>query len=109
VAQLDGSLTLLPAWMTEPEAAALEVVSQPRISRDALISLRRIVDAAVSSQAGMARDGGERERSEAAAAKPAAGRPQSTASAGDRKRSARAAGATTAQRTPRNRKRGRKA
>ncbi|HEX7116093.1 MAG TPA: hypothetical protein VF193_13255, partial [Steroidobacter sp.] len=72
IEQRDGSLTLLPAWMAEPEAAKLHIVSQPRISHDALISLRRIVDAAVSSRAGMARDGGEHERSEAAAEKPAA-------------------------------------
>ncbi|EQD25796.1 hypothetical protein B1A_22152, partial [mine drainage metagenome] len=63
VEQLDGSLTLLPTWMADPAAGELEVVREPRISREALIELRRVVDAGVSSRASQARGGGGNERS----------------------------------------------
>ena len=59
VAQRDGSLTLLPTWMADPDAAGMAIVAQPRIDAQALIELRRIIDAAVSSQASPA--GGARD------------------------------------------------
>src|SRR5262249_27097494 len=72
IEQNDGTLTLLPTWMADPAAEELRVVQVPRISREALIELRHIVDAAVLSGAGPTRDGGDGGRGKrAAAAKPA--------------------------------------
>ena len=47
IEQDDGSLSLLPIWV----AAEFNIVSGPRISREALVELRHLVDAAVSSRA----------------------------------------------------------
>ena len=46
VALADGTMTLLPQWMTEPAAATgAVVVARPHVSVAALEQLRRLVDA----------------------------------------------------------------
>jgi hypothetical protein len=53
--------------MADVAAAHFTVVSDPRISREALIELRRLVDAAVSSRTSQIGCGGDGERSKNAA------------------------------------------
>jgi hypothetical protein len=40
IEQPDGTRALLPAWMTEPWAAQLPVVKLPRLTLEALFTLR---------------------------------------------------------------------
>lgn len=44
----DNGRLLLPAWMTEPAAGALPTVAIPRLSIDALLALRRLIDTQLS-------------------------------------------------------------
>jgi hypothetical protein len=68
VEQRDGTLAHLPVWMAEPEAARCRIVSQPRIALAALLDLRRLADAALSSAAAEAPNGEIHERGETKAA-----------------------------------------
>lgn len=44
-----GILTYVPTWMCEPSAAQFTIQSQPRLSLPALLGLRRLIDAVLSS------------------------------------------------------------
>jgi hypothetical protein len=44
-----GILTYVPTWMCEPSAAQFSIQSQPRLSLPALLVLRRLIDAVLSS------------------------------------------------------------
>jgi hypothetical protein len=44
-----GILTYVPTWMCEPSAAQFTIQSQPRVSLPALLALRRLIDAVLSS------------------------------------------------------------
>ena len=70
VEQQDGTLTHLPIWMADPESAKLHIVAEPHPSLEALLDLRRVLDAAVSSPSSDAQSGGDGARNEAAAAEP---------------------------------------
>jgi len=45
----DNGRLLLPAWMTETGAGVLPTVAVPRLSIDALLALRRLIDAQPST------------------------------------------------------------
>ena len=49
IEQPDGTRTLLPAWMIEPWAAQMAVVETPRLTREALFTLRKTIDGALLS------------------------------------------------------------
>jgi hypothetical protein len=49
IQQPDGTRTLLPAWMTEPWAAQIAIVKTPRLTLEALFTLRRTIDGALLS------------------------------------------------------------
>jgi hypothetical protein len=57
--QPDGSLALVPIWMTEEPAAALALVKAPRLSLSCLRDLRREIDACLSLLDGDSRRAGE--------------------------------------------------
>jgi hypothetical protein len=40
----DGTTHLLPAWMTSPEAGAIEIVTVPRLPVNRLFELRSVLD-----------------------------------------------------------------
>jgi hypothetical protein len=59
----DGMLSSLPAWMSEPSAAQLDIHEPPRFSRESLNDLRRVLDVTLSqlddaTTASTCRDGG---------------------------------------------------
>ena len=70
VEQRDGTLTHLPIWMSDPESAKLDIVSDPHPSLEALLELRRVLDAVVSSPSSDAQSGGDSARKETAAIEP---------------------------------------
>jgi len=70
VEQRDGTLTHLPIWMADPESAKLDMVPEPHPSLEALLELRRILDAVVSSPNSDAQSGGDGAREETAAVEP---------------------------------------
>src|SRR5271165_5189629 len=49
IEQPDGMRALLPAWMTEPWAAQIAVVKMPRLTLEALFTLRKTIDGALLS------------------------------------------------------------
>ena len=49
IEQPDGTRALLPAWMTEPWAAQLAIVEMPRLTLEALFTLRSTIDGALLS------------------------------------------------------------
>jgi len=49
IIQPDGTKTYLPVWMTEPAAKSIPIVEKPKISLEALLELKKIVDAARKS------------------------------------------------------------
>jgi hypothetical protein len=48
----DGALYLVPAWMTQPEAASVKIVEMPGLSMAALFEVRSVVDSALAFQPG---------------------------------------------------------
>ena len=64
VRQPDGTLALLPIWMTGPEAAACQLITAPRLSISSLFELRDLVDGLLTSRRGDSplREGGDHER-----------------------------------------------
>jgi hypothetical protein len=52
IRQPDRTLTLLPAWMTEPGQAATPLVMHPRLLIERLAELRSLVDALMASCTG---------------------------------------------------------
>jgi hypothetical protein len=57
----DKSGFLLPAWMTTPEAGAIQIVPDPRLPLNRIIELRALVDRLmVSSSGGMVPTAGQR-------------------------------------------------
>ena len=61
-----GILTYVPTWMSEPSAAQFTIQSEPRLSVPALLGLRRLLDAVLSSF--VAHEGGSNEERGGAAA-----------------------------------------
>src|SRR6185437_4989316 len=49
IEQPDGTRALLPAWMTEPWAAQLAIIEMPRMTLEALYTLRSAIDGALLS------------------------------------------------------------
>jgi hypothetical protein len=49
IRQPDRTLTLLPAWMTQPQADAARLVEHPRLCLDRLRELRSLMDALLAS------------------------------------------------------------
>ena len=49
IEQPDGTRTLLPVWMTEPWTAQIAIVKKPRLTLEALFTLRRTIDGALLS------------------------------------------------------------
>ena len=57
----DKSGFLLPAWMTTPEAGAIQIVADPRLPLNRIIELRALVDRLMVSSSGeMVPTGGQR-------------------------------------------------
>ncbi len=48
----DGSSFMVPAWMTAPEAASVEVVASPRLPVERLLELRTFLDSVLASSSG---------------------------------------------------------
>jgi len=65
--QLDGSLALVPIWMTEEAAAAMAVVDMPRFALTCLRDLRREIDARLKSLRDDSRRGGDNHGAKATA------------------------------------------
>lgn len=55
----DGAKSLLPEWMTTPEASTIRIVSCPRISVSRLAELRALIDELMASSPGKRVDGGQ--------------------------------------------------
>jgi hypothetical protein len=49
VRQPDGTLMLLPAWMTNPDAGAFRIISDPRLPVNRLSHLRILIDLLLAS------------------------------------------------------------
>src|SRR5690242_11381071 len=52
IVQHDGTLALVPCWMSEETAGAATLTSHPRLSVDRLLELRARVDALLASSGG---------------------------------------------------------
>jgi len=52
IRQPDGTLSLLPRWMTEPAASSCPLLSDPRLPVQSLADVRLLVDALVASSRG---------------------------------------------------------
>src|SRR5208337_1490972 len=50
--QPDGTLSLLPVWMTRPEAGAYQLVATPHLPIGVLFDLRGLIDALLASSRG---------------------------------------------------------
>ncbi|MEM5292544.1 DUF5372 family protein, partial [Paraburkholderia sabiae] len=59
IRQPDGTLTHLPPWMTDEDAARMSVVVQPELPHAVLIELLRLVDTALSCFAAVTPEGGK--------------------------------------------------
>jgi len=55
----DGRPLSLPVWMTQPQAATAEIVTRARLSRAALLEIRRLTTAYLSSLASQDSEGGQ--------------------------------------------------
>ena len=51
VRRLNGITVSVPAWMTQPQAATVEIVPHARLALDALLELRRLTTIYLSSLA----------------------------------------------------------
>lgn len=80
--QLDGSLALVPIWMTEEPAALMAIIDKPRFPLMCLRDLRRELDAGLRSLRDDSRRGGDNHGAKATA-QSATTRPVSSGEAGD--------------------------
>lgn len=91
----EGPLAHLPVWMTEPAAADFNIVTDPRLSLEALMELRRLVYSALSSVSPVVQSGENGERCEAAAVEPAGMQDIPSTAQRSRSRGTRPTGAVT--------------
>ena len=52
VVQPDGTLALIPAWMSEDSARSATLTASPRLAVGRLVELRARIDALIASQGG---------------------------------------------------------